>query len=927
MHILLRKAIEEKFGRLNELQLRAFGEISSGKSVLIIAPTGSGKTEAAVLPVLDAILKNDLKPISALYIAPIKALNRDLLERLEWWGAKTGIRVEVRHGDTSAYKKAKQTKNPPHLLIITPETLGVILAMKSLRAYLRNVKFVIVDEVAELVDNKRGVQLVLGLERLSEIAEFQRIGLSATVGNEEEIREWLKADAVVKPSLRKEYSVKVLFPSPDERDLRLAEKLKLPVDVATRLRVLWDIVEKHKRALIFTNTRQFAEILAHRLKAWGKPVEVHHGSLSKEARIQAEKSLKEGKIKALICTSSMELGIDIGDVDVVIQYMSPRQVNRLIQRIGRARHRLGEVSKGYIITANVEDYLESLIIAQRAIEGKLERVKPYENALDVLAHFVVGLLIEYKHLPKDKPFEIAKRAYPYRNLKWEDYEGVLNLLQEAHLIGYDEDKGVLFLRRGAYAYYYENLSTIPDEISYRVFDVSSGHIIGRLDESFVMDLEEGMEFIMNGKSWILLGIDEEAKLLKVRESKSLESAIPSWEGEMIPVPLEVALDVGRLKRELLFDLERAKRIIEDVEFSEEELRKAKEILERQEPLSTDRDVGIESLPKALVIHADFGNQVNEVIGRFVWSFLSMRYGKVFTMRAQAHAIVFKTPFQLNPSEVKSYLLQDGRALPFVISKSLRESTVYRWRMLNVAKRIGALRREAKIRKVEKLFEGTIIEKETLNELFHDKLDIENATKIFDKIKSGMIRIKTTLNSEPSPLAQLNINIGGELLISGELEKDEILELFKERLLDTEVMLVCINCGWSSRTKVSRLGERLKYLECPKCSSRMIAVAHPIDAEAFLKAFKKLKQGKKLEKSEEKAYRKLIKAADLVQSYGFDAVLALASYGTGPDTAARLLSQYRGEALLVALMEREREFIRTRRFWVDRKEKEESEGEG
>jgi len=921
MHILLKKAIKEKFGKLNELQLKAFGEISSGKSVLIIAPTGSGKTEAAVLPVLDSILKNDLKPISALYIAPLKALNRDLLERLKWWGAKTGIKVEVRHGDTSAYKKARQVRNPPHLLIITPETLGIILAMRSLRDYLKNVKFVIVDEVAELVDNKRGAQLILGLERLAEIAEFQRIGLSATIGNEGEIGEWLKADVIVKPSLKKRYSVEVLFPSPDERDSELAEKLSLPVDVAARLRVLWDIVEKHGRALIFTNTRQFAEILAHRLKVWGKPVEVHHGSLSREARIHAERSLKKGKIRALVCTSSMELGIDIGDVDVVIQYMSPRQVNRLIQRIGRAGHRLGEVSRGYIITANVEDYLESLIIAQRAIEGKLERVKPYENALDVLAHFIVGLLIEYRHLPKERPFEIVRRAYPYRNLKWEDYEGVLNILQEARLIGYDEDKGVLFLRRGAYSYYYENLSTIPDEISYRVFDVSSGHIIGRLDESFVMDLEEGMEFIMNGKSWILLGIDEEAKLLKVRESKSLESAIPSWEGEMIPVPLEVALDVGKLKRELLFDLGRAKRLIKDVGFNEEELKKSREILERQEPLSTDRDVGIESLPKALVIHADFGNQVNEALGRFVWSFLSMRYGKVFTMRAQAHAIVFKTPFQLNPSEVKGYLLQNGEALPFVISKGLRESTIYRWKMLNVAKRIGALRRDAKIKRIERLFEGTIIERETLNELFHDKLNVGSAVEMLKRIKSGTIRIKTTLNPEPSPLAQLNMNVGGEFLLSGELERDEILELFKQRLLDTEVMLVCINCGWSSRTKVSRLKERLKCLECPMCSSMMIAVAHPMDAEDFLRAFKKLKHGKKLEKGEERIYRRLIKAADLVQSYGFDAVLALASYGTGPDTAARLLSQYRGDALIVALMEREREFIRTRRFWVDTGDKE------
>ncbi|ANF21813.1 DEAD/DEAH box helicase [Thermococcus piezophilus] len=924
MHPLLKKVIRERFGRLNELQMKSFKEVSAEKSVLIIAPTGSGKTEAAVLPVFNAILEEVLKPISALYIAPLKALNRDLLERLEWWGAKLGISVEVRHGDTSAYKKAKQTKNPPQMLIITPETLGVILTVKSLRKALENVKFIIVDEIAELVDNKRGAQLLLNLERLAEIADFKRIGMTATVGNEGEIKEWLGAETIVKPSWKKLYRFHVLCPKPREEDLKLAEELSLTPDVAARLRTLWEIVERHGKALIFTNTRQFAEILAHRLKAWGKPVEVHHGSLSKEARIKAEKALKEGKIKTLICTSSMELGIDIGDVDVVIQYMSPRQVNRLVQRVGRAGHRIGEVSEGYVITANVEDYLQSLVIAKHSLEGRFEAVEPI-GGLDVLAHFIVGLLVEYKKLPRERPYEIAKRAYVYRNLSWSDYLDVLAVLEEARLVGYDEETNLLYLRRGAFQYYYENLSTIPDEISWRVFDAGSGHVIGRLDESFVMDLEEGMEFVMNGRSWILLKIDEGARLLKVHESKSLESAIPSWEGEMIPVPFGVALDVGRLKRELAFDFKRALELLEGVEFSEEELKRAFEEI-KDEPFSTDRDIVVESTPKALIIHADFGNRTNEALGRLVHSFLMMRYGKVFSVRSQAHAIVIKTPFQLNPSEVKGYLYQEPEALPFIVARVLRDSHAYRWRMLNVAKRFGALRRDAKIRRIERLFEGTVIERETLNELYHDKVDIERGELVLSMLKAGSLRVKTELRKEPSTLARLNVSVGGEFLTGGELERDEILELFKSRILDHGVVLVCTNCGWSSKTKVSRLKERLKHWECPKCSSRMLAVAHPIDAEEFLGVLKKVRHGGKLEPKEEKAYRKLIKAADLVQSYGFDAVLALASYGTGPDTAVRLLSQYRGETLLVALMEREREFIRTRRFWVDVKKEEAKKSE-
>ncbi|CAD5244535.1 DEAD/DEAH box helicase [Thermococcus camini] len=921
MHPILRKTIRERFGKLNRLQQDAFREISSGKSVLIIAPTGSGKTEAAVLPVFNEILEEGLKPISALYIAPLKALNRDLLERLEWWGKKLGITVEVRHGDTSAYRKAKQVKNPPQMLIITPETLGVILTVKSLRKHLENVRFVIVDEIAEIVDNKRGAQLLLGLERLAEIADFRRIGMTATVGNEEEVREWLKADTIVKPSWRKNYRFYVLYPKPDERDIELARKLSLSPEIAARLRLLWSIVERHGKALIFTNTRQFAEILAHRLKAWGKPVEVHHGSLSREARIKAERALKEGRIKALICTSSMELGIDIGDVDVVIQYMSPRQVNRLVQRVGRAKHRIGAVSEGYVITSNVEDYLQSLIIAKHALEGRFEAVEPM-GGLDVLAHFVVGLLIEYKKLPRERPYEIAKRAYVYRNLSWSDYLDVLKVLENARLIGYDEEKNLLYLRRGAFQYYYENLSTIPDEISWRVFDAGSGHVIGRLDESFIMDLEEGMDFVMSGKSWIVLKIDDEARLLKVRESKSLESAIPSWEGEMIPVPFSVALDVGRLRRELAFDFEKGLKLLEGVEFSEEELRGAFEEI-KGEVFSTDRDIVVESTPKALVIHADFGNRANEALGRLVHSLLILRYGRVFSVRSQAHAIVFKTPFQLNPEEVKGYLYQEPESLEFIVSRALRDSHAYRWRMLNVAKRFGALRRDARIRRIERLFEGTVIERETLNELYHDKVDVRKGKLVLEMLKRGSLRVKTELRREPSTLAKLNMTVGGEFLLSGVLERDEILELFRERLLDHEVVLVCTNCGWHSKTKVVRL-QNIKLRQCPRCGSKMLAVAHPIDAEEFLPVLEKVRHGRPLERKEERTYRKLLKAADLVDSYGFEAVLALASYGTGPDTAARILAQYKGDALIVALMERERQFIRTRRFWVDRKEEKENE---
>ncbi|BAA30435.1 DEAD/DEAH box helicase [Pyrococcus horikoshii] len=911
MHIVLKKAIKEKFGKLNKLQIQAFKAIyGEGESVLIIAPTGSGKTEAAIIPVINSILKDNLRPISCLYIAPLKALNRDLLERLKWWGEKTGIKVEVRHGDTPQSMRAKQVKNPPHILITTPESLPAILTTKSLRKYLENVKFVIVDEITELVDNKRGIQLILNLKRLSLIADFIRIGLSATVGNEEEIREWFEAKRIIKPHLKKRYKFKVLYPQPKPEDQELAEKLKVPGDVATRLRTLWEIVEKYKKALIFVNTRQFAEILGHRLKTWGKPVEVHHGSLSKEARIEAERKLKEGKIKALICTSSMELGIDIGDVDVVIQYMSPRQVNRLIQRAGRSRHRLWEVSEAYIITTGVEDYLQGLVIAKRALEGKLEGVKPYENALDVLAHFIVGLLIEYRDLKINEPYRLAKDTYPYRKLRWEDYLRVLEILEEAGIIKRHEDR--LRLGRKSFKYYFENLSTIPDEVSYKVIDVVSGKLIGRLDENFVINLEEGIEFIMHGKSWLVLEIKDD--VIKVRESENIEGAIPSWEGELIPVPYEVAIEVGRLRRELVQDKERAIRLIKGVEFEEKELDIARERLKENDLIPSDRDILISVFPNLVIVHSDFGNKTNEGLARYILAFLSLKYGKIFSARTQSNGIIITTPFKMNPDEIKDILRIKGNVRE-IISRALKDSPIYRWKMLNVAKRMGALRKDARIKKVERLFEDTIIEVETFNEIFHDKVDVERVNTVLKKIKDGEIRVKGRILEEPTSLELEYMRLRGEFLMTSPLDEKEIELLFKEKLLESSITLVCTNCGFSWETKVRRIIDRIGDIKCPKCGSRMLAPLHPKDAEAFKLSLKKLKSGEKLFEKEEKAYLKGLKAADLLNSYGKNALLALATYGVGVKTATRILSRsYSEEMLIKELMELEKRYIRTRKFW-------------
>lgn len=360
------KLFYSKFKEFNEIQKIAIPKIKEGKNTLVVAPTGAGKTEAAIIPIFDKIEKG--KGFQCLYITPLRALNRDLLKRLEWWAENLDLRISVRHGDTTQYERSLQSKNPPEILIVTPETFQALFTGKRLRNWLKNVKYVIIDELHEILDDKRGVQLSLALERLVNLAgEFQRVALSATIGDldlaakfifgfrDYEIAYWYS---------EKKYEVEVLYPKIEKEDIELSKKLGLPPKICWSLRKIKEILDSVKSAIIFVNTREMAELLASRFKKWipEYPIEIHHSSLSKDVREKHENLLREGKLKAIIATSSLELGIDIGHVDIIIQYMSPRQVLRLVQRVGRAGHSLEKVSKGYIITLDVDDYAESLAI-------------------------------------------------------------------------------------------------------------------------------------------------------------------------------------------------------------------------------------------------------------------------------------------------------------------------------------------------------------------------------------------------------------------------------------------------------------------------------------------------------------------------------------------------------------------------------------
>ena len=334
-------------------------KIAEGRNVLLLAPTGIGKTEAAILPILDAIHKQGKMPgIRCLYITPLRALNRDMFRRMQELGEKLEITVDVRHGDTSASDRQRQSLHPPDILITTPETMQVMFTGKRLREHLKNVRWLVVDEIHELADTERGAQLTVAMERLTELAgEYQRVGLSATVGNDKDVARFLvgvkRLVTICKHDTHRDMDIHIEKPVPCD-DPVLLDKLQGDPDIISVMIRARELIEEGRSTLFFVNTRETAEWLAARYRYWDKdfPIDVHHGSLSKDVRTEMEDRFKSGQLRSLVCTSSLELGIDVGTTDLVIQYNSPRRVARMVQRAGRAGHRIGgKINARIIATA------------------------------------------------------------------------------------------------------------------------------------------------------------------------------------------------------------------------------------------------------------------------------------------------------------------------------------------------------------------------------------------------------------------------------------------------------------------------------------------------------------------------------------------------------------------------------------------------
>ena len=937
-------AREKGFEMPSEAQARAIPPILEGKNVLLISPTASGKTEAAILPVLTRLLGDSEKApgVKILYITPLRALNRDLLDRLQWWCEKVGLKVAVRHGDTEVKERSFQAKSPPDMLITTPETLQAILPGRIMRRHLRDIRFIIIDEVHELAEDKRGSQLALGIERLRWVAQrdFQLVGLSATIGTPEKVGKFLVGSSrpveIVHVPVARKMKLQILYPEAKGADFQLANKLYTHPEVAARLRIMRDMINAHKSVILFTNTRSNAEVLASRFKVWDVdfPVSIHHGSLAKPARITAERGLKGGEIKGLVATSSLELGIDVGRIDYVIQYMSPHQVSRLIQRVGRSGHSLGQMADGVIITLDSDDTLEALVIARRAMEESLEEVTVPEKPLDALSHQIAGLLIQNRKWYYSEIVELASKAYPYRNVLEKDVESIASYMHSRFpRLAWvsQQDKVVMRPQRvkDLYRYYFNRLSMIPDQKQYLVIDQEEDSAIGVLDEAFVAEYgQPGTKFIVRGTPWQMVSVRGDKIIVK--QIVDPTGAIPSWVGEEIPVPYEIAAEVGKIRRvaeEMYREGRNLGAISEKLssEYPAEPSTIARALTEtigqceEAIPVPSDQLLTIEEWEDFIIVNSHLGTLVNRTLARLVGHLLSDESGESVGIQQDPYRFVFQT---VGTIEAKDVI----RALERLSSVDLDEMAItaskrtglFKRRLVHVARRFGAISKwtdlsTVTLRQLAKSFENTVIMDEAIRETFEKDLDVPHSRQVLESIGKGVVQLKIVeAPGEVTPIARIGLERISRRtdLIPTEKMNLILIESTKARILNDVKTLVCTNC-WNY-VEMKRVKDVASTMKCPMCGEKRIGVLAVSDEEVQKIIAKK---GQRLAEREKNILGRAEETAKLVNQHGILTVYALSGRRLSLETVDEILRKHSKPSgkFFEAIIEAEKEALRDR-FW-------------
>ena len=575
-HPLVAEWFVNRFSTPTEPQEQGWPHILAGRTTLISAPTGSGKTLAAFLTCIDRLVRKALAGELAdrtevLYVSPLKALGNDIQKNLEVplgeilaLAGECGllmpeIRTAVRTGDTLMPERRAMLKRPPHILVTTPESLYILLTADKSRAILRDIETVIVDEIHAVADDKRGAHLTLSLERLEALTYKRpvRIGLSATQKPIEEVAHFLTGSGRPDP---------VIVNIGHKRKLDMAVEVPpMPLGpVASN--EMWDevynrlvtLVEQHRSTLVFVNTRRMAERVAHHLgeRIGEENVAAHHGSLSRKLRLAAEKKLKEGQVRVLVATASLELGIDVGTVDLVVQINSPRAIAVTLQRVGRSGHWRGAVPKGRLFATTRDDLLECAALVRAIRQGDLDRLIIPESPVDVLAQQIVAACAA-EEWDEEAIFALVRRAYPYRNLTRAVFDSILEMLSEGiaarrgrygAYIHRDRVNGKLRARRGARLAAITSGGAIPDNSLYAVVAEPDGLVVGTVDEDFAVESNRGDIMLLGNTSWMIRRVETNSGRVLVQDAHGAPPSVPFWRGEAPARTEELSDHIGTLRQ-------------------------------------------------------------------------------------------------------------------------------------------------------------------------------------------------------------------------------------------------------------------------------------------------------------------------------------------------------------------------------------------
>ncbi|MGQ0796950.1 MAG: ATP-dependent helicase, partial [Methanobacteriota archaeon] len=806
MEPLVRDWFRSKFRGLTEPQAYAVPLIHARRNVLVSSPTGSGKTLTAFLSIINELyakqLRGDLEDkIYCVYVSPLKALANDINRNLEAplremseLAAKDGlappdIRVAVRSGDTSSQERQRQVRRPPHIFITTPESLAIILSTPKFRERFADVEWAILDEIHEVCSSKRGALLAVCLERLREQVgrDFVRIGLSATIAPIEEEARFLagfergkvREMNIVEVDTRKSLDLAVLSP--------VRDMTAVPMEVANAKMydLLSDLIDEHRTTLIFTNTRSGTEHVSFRLKERGvEDLEAHHGSLSKVTRLDVEEKLKNGQLKAAVSSTSLELGIDIGYIDLVVQIGSPKSVAKGLQRIGRAGHAYGETATGRMIVFEPWDLVECATLAKAAYDARIDRVDIPTNPLDVLAQAIVAMSLE-KRWDVGEAFDLVRRAYPFHALPKKDFLSVLDYLSSRNpdikvfaKIWFDQEEGRFGKKKGTRMIYYTNVGTIPEEGTYHVYS-ERGSPLGELSEKFVEYLSPGDIFVLGGRTYQF--VRARGTTVYVKDASGRRPTVPSWTGEMLPRSYDLSIGVGEFRRALAdrIDVDGEKEVrawlADTYRVDAGSAQSLVSFVQEQRALipdlPSDRQVLIEGYidvkgNRNVIFHFPFGRRVNDALSR------AYAFAVTETHRTNVRVSVTDDNFMLT---VPKRIELDGLAslvssatLEDLLRRAVKNTELFKQRFRHCATRSFMVLRNYKGREVsigrQQLRSQRVLDwlheiedfpviKETYQEILHDVMDLRHAREVLERIESRAIAVRTSAFSNlPSPFA-------------------------------------------------------------------------------------------------------------------------------------------------------------------------------